>query len=333
MKHLFYFATAACMLAACSNNDTDLENSVKPINAEPIQLSQSVDRITARGIVESGSNVTSTILTCNATSPSEAWKSFTPQSSNVISEKTLTIWANVSTASFRAGEDAPVSLTTDLYYYTDNNTYLAAVAPAGTATTTTVNMQQQDGEQDVMYASADAGTKPSNSGTPIKLSFAHKTTQLNFALAKSDAAGTGDWDATIYVKGIAVQGAQVPSSVTFATGDVNWKTIDILQVPGISSSVIPAFGSTVAVGNSLMVNASHEIRLNVQLTINGENKNYMDVPVMKDTSNKLQTTIGCSHLITLTVKQPVTPDGEIQVATTATVEPWKTGTAGTGTLQ
>lgn len=335
MKNLFYLATAVCIMAACSNNDVDLEEITHPVNAVPIQLSQNVNGITARGVIENGSDVTATILTCNSNGAAN-WSDFNPKLNNTVNDASaLTDWANVSTATFKAGTNAAISLTTPLYYYTDNHTYLAAVAPAGTATSTTVDLLKQDGEQDVMYASADAGTKPSGSpASATNLAFSHLTTQLKFALGKSNNKGNGDWSATIYIKEITLQNAQVPTAVTFATGNVIWSNATSLSIPGITSSVVPAYPNTVSAGRSVMVNASDRLLLNVMLSIDGEDKSYVNIPVKNQEGKaNLQTVIGSSHLITLTVKEPVTPTGEAALVPTATVTPWNVGGEGSGTLE
>ena len=141
MKTKLSVAAMALLLASCSSNDNDLlpEN---PVNATPIQVSQSVQgMVKTRAAVGVGSDVTATVLVADGSSSNgdaADWANFSPVLANEVKEdggqNKLKTRATVSTASFKAGSKATVSLNPILYYHTTTGTksWLAAVAPAGT---------------------------------------------------------------------------------------------------------------------------------------------------------------------------------------------------------
>ena len=155
MKTKLSVAAMALLLASCSSNDNDLlpEN---PVNATPIQVSQSVQgMVKTRAAVGVGSDVTATVLVADGSSnnaDAADWANFSPVLANEVTEdggqNKLKTRATVSTASFKAGSKATVSLNPILYYHTTTGTksWLAAVAPAGTVSGTTVTIPQTDGE-------------------------------------------------------------------------------------------------------------------------------------------------------------------------------------------
>lgn len=343
-KQLLYGATVAIILAACSNNETEGIDTPQPNNAVPIRIGQTVEGMTARAAVENGSRVTATVLTVNYSSSYAAtvWNNFKAQYSNVInpSGNTLTTPANISTATFTAGTKQDVALNPVLYYYADNGTALVAVAPDGNLSGSKIEMKLQDGEQDVMYADAHIDTKPNDQNaadnSPVELTFKHKTTQLNFAF-KLSADPTSSWkDQSVSVKSISIQNASVPVSVNYANGTVNFNTPGTsLDVPGIVAG--NSISTTaVKIGRPVMVDASSDIKLDVTLTVGSKDYTFSNVPIMKDggtTEEKLQTAIGSSHLITLTVTEPVKPSDGVEITTKATVTKWTTGQEGSGDLK
>ena len=149
MKTKLSVAAMALLLASCSSNDNDLlpEN---PVNATPIQVSQSVQgMVKTRAAVGVGSDVTATVLVADGSSnnaDAADWANFSPVLANEVKEESgqnkLKTRATVSTASFKAGSKATVSLNPILYYHTTTGTksWLAAVAPAGTVSGTTVTI-------------------------------------------------------------------------------------------------------------------------------------------------------------------------------------------------
>lgn len=344
-KQVLYGATLVMILAACSNNETEGISPDQPKNAVPIRIGQTVEGMTARAAVENGSKVTATVLTVNYSSSYDAatvWNNFTAQSSNVVNEgnNTLTTPANISTATFTAGTNEAVALQPVLYYYADNGTALVAVAPDGNLSGSKIEMKLQDGEQDVMYADKQVDTKPDSQkaadNSPVALTFAHKTTQLNFAFQLSKAP-TSSWkDQSVSVKSISIQNASVPVSVNYANGTVNFKKPGTsLEVPGIVAG--NNIGTTaLKIGRPVMVDASSDIKLDVTLTVGSKDYTFSNVPIMKNggtNGEKLQTAIGSSHLITLTVTEPVKPSDGVEITTQATVTQWAPGQAGSGELK
>lgn len=346
-KHLLYCAAAALICSACHNESEDFEK-IQPQNAVSIRIGQKVEGLTARAAVDNGSQVSATILTIGYDNQYDAsvWNGFAPKYTNVIDNgsgsATLTIPANVSTATFIAGTDEAMNLQPTLYYY-EKGTAILAVSPAGTINGANVEMTLTDGEQDVMYAKAvEVASKPQDEAAaqsaPVSLTFEHKTTQLNFAFKMVAAASSGAWTGkSISVKNITIQNASVPKSVKYSDGKVNFSTPGTnLDVPGIVA------GNAVTteakkVGRPVMVDASSDIKLNVVLTIGSKDYTFSNVQVMRTEtgheSEKLTTAIGSSHLITLTIKEPVKPNGAIEITTQATVKPWVEGEDGSGTLE
>lgn len=340
MKTKLSVAAMALLLASCSSNDNDLlpEN---PVNATPIQVSQSVQgMVKTRAAVGVGSDVTATVLVADGSSnnaDAADWANFSPVLANEVKEENgqnkLKTRATVSTASFKAGSKATVSLNPILYYNTAASTksWLAAVAPAGTVSGTTVTIPQTDGEQDVMLADAAEAGSSSSQQNP-ELTFKHLTTQLNFEM-KVTAQNGGEWtDKTISLKKISVQKAQVPAEVNVAptsgeTGVSKWTDAAMMNVGGISSVTLGA--DAVRVGNPLMIQASGQVVIDAVISVGGTDITFNNVTIKKqDNTTDLSTEAGKSHLITLNVTEPLTPADATKMTVTATVTDWVAGDAG-----
>ena len=340
MKTKLSVAAMALLLASCSSNDNDLlpEN---PVNATPIQVSQSVQgMVKTRVAVGVGSDVTATVLVADGSSnnaDAADWANFSPVLANEVKEENgqnkLKTRATVSTASFKAGSKATVSLNPILYYHTTSGTksWLAAVAPAGTVSGTTVTIPQTDGEQDVMLADAAAAGSSSSASEP-ELTFNHLTTQLNFEM-KVTAQNGGEWtDKTISLKKISVRNAQVPVEVNVApasgkAGVSKWTDAAMMNVGGISSVALGA--DAVRVGNPLMIQASGQVVIDAVISVGGTDITFNNVTIKKqDNKTNLSTEAGKSHLITLNVTEPLTPADATKMTVTATVTDWVAGDAG-----
>ena len=340
MKTKLSVAAMALLLASCSSNDNDLlpEN---PVNATPIQVSQSVQgMVKTRAAVGVGSDVTATGLVADGSSnnaDAADWANFSPVLANEVKEENgqnkLKTRATVSTASFKAGSKATVSLNPILYYHTTSGTksWLAAVAPAGTVSGTTVTIPQTDGEQDVMLADAAAAGSSSSASEP-ELTFKHLTTQLNFEM-KVTAQNGGEWtDKTISLKKISVRNAQVPVEVNVApasgkAGVSKWTDAAMMNVGGISSVALGA--DAVRVGNPLMIQASGQVVIDAVISVGGTDITFNNVTIKKqDNKTNLSTEAGKSHLITLNVTEPLTPADATKMTVTATVTDWVAGDAG-----
>ena len=337
MKTKLSVAAMALLLASCSSNDNDLlpEN---PVNATPIQVSQSVQgMVKTRAAVGVGSDVTATVLVADGDQAAD-WTKFSPVLANEVKEdggqNKLTTRATVSTASFKADSKATVSLNPILYYHTTASTksWLAAVAPAGTVSGTTVTIPQTDGEQDVMLAdAAEAGS--SSSQQKPELTFKLLTTQLNFEMKLTTQASGGEWSGqTVSLKKISVQDAQVPAEVNVApasgkAGVSKWTDAAVMNVGGISSVALGA--DAVRVGNPLMIQASGQVVIDAVISVGGTDITFSNVTIKKqDNTTDLSTEAGKSHLITLNVTEPLTP----KMTVTATVTDWVAGDAGKADL-
>ena len=336
MKTKLSVAAMALLLASCSSNDNDLlpEN---PVNATPIQVSQSVQgMVKTRAAVGVGSDVTATVLVADGDQAAD-WTKFSPVLANEVKEENgqnkLKTRATVSTASFKAGSKATVSLNPILYYHTTASTksWLAAVAPAGTVSGTTVTIPQTDGEQDVMLAdAAEAGS--SSSQQKPELTFKHLTTQLNFEMKLTTQASGGEWSGqTVSLKKISVQDAQVPAEVNVApasgkAGVSKWTDAAVMNVGGISSVALGA--DAVRVGNPLMIQASGQVVIDAVISVGGTDITFNNVTIKKQDDANLSTVAGKSHLITLNVTEPLTPEDATKMTVTATVTDWVAGDAG-----
>ena len=194
-----------------------------------------------------------------------------------------------------------------------------------------MTIPQTDGEQDVMLADAAAAGSSSSASEP-ELTFKHLTTQLNFEM-KVTAQNGGEWtDKTISLKKISVRNAQVPVEVNVApasgkAGVSKWTDAAMMNVGGISSVALGA--DAVRVGNPLMIQASGQVVIDAVISVGGTDITFNNVTIKKqDNKTNLSTEAGKSHLITLNVTEPLTPEDATKMTVTATVTDWVAGEAG-----
>lgn len=333
MRTRIGMALLALLAVGCSENE-NMSNPEIPVNAKPIQVGQRVQGVT-RAVVTEGSSVTATVLMCDGAIAD--WGSFTAVKKNTITEGVLKARANVSTASFKAGTSAAVTLIPSLYYDHATNTtksHLVAVAPDGTvgASGTVVMMKDVDGQQDVMYASAEDAGSETSPQTPA-LTFNHLTTQLSFEIKITEATGTGEWDGkAVAVKNISVLSAQLPQSVDAADGAVSWSTPASLSVPNLTS--VSLNNDFSKVGNPVMIKGEGTVKVDVTLAVDDADITITNVDIKDPNGSNLTTGIGESHLISLNVIEPsATTGGEVTVSAQATVTPWKDGASGSADVE
>lgn len=330
MKAKMSIALLGLMIAAgCSENDQVSLPQV-PENAVPINIGQQVDAVT-RAVAENGAVVSATILRCDGADAS--WTEFAKVDQNVINTGNLETRANVSVGTFIVGTETPVALNPALYYNTNNTTasHIAAVSPAGTMESrgTVVSFSTTDGTQDVMYAPTIGVGASTDAEAAHDLAFAHKTTQLNFKLKIQNAADNGKWTGkNVTLKSIKVQAAAVPQSVNASTGEVTWTTAASMPVPQISNLVLNTTSETTA-GVPFMIKPNTSVMLDVAIAVGDESITFTNINVTKAGGiEPLATSEGKSHTITLTVKEPQTAAGAVEIVTTATVTPWEAGDSG-----
>lgn len=324
---------ALLVLSSCGNEQVDNER-VDSTGATPIRVGYSVQGMSAstRGAVVEGSEVTATVLMCDGNTNTN-WSGFTKVDRNELdADGGLSKRATVSIASFKVGE-AGMSLNPTLYYNKDNTTksFLAAVAPSGELTGTSVSFSTKDGLQDVMYAPATAPVTSTNAD-PLNLAFEHRTTQLSFAVKVKKADSNGEWEGkTVSLKSITIQQTSLPEAMDVANGNMKWSSpaADLL-VPGIAATVLT--GTATPIGNPVMVAPSQKVVLNVVITVGGVDKPFKNVTVKNASAEDLQTLVGNSHVVTLTIEEPKTPEGATTITSAAQLAPWKTGEPGTATL-
>lgn len=324
---------ALLVLSSCGNEQVD-NVGMDSTGATPIRVGYSVKGMSAstRGSVVEGSEVTATVLMCDGNSNSN-WGGFTKVDKNELAEDgSLSKRATVSTASFTVGV-AGMSLNPTLYYNKDNTTksFLAAVAPSGELTGTSVSFSTKDGLQDVMYAPVTAPATSANAD-PLNLAFEHRTTQLSFAVKVKKATANGEWGGkTVSLKSITIQQTSLPEAMDVANGNMKWSSpaADLL-VPGIAATVLTE--TATPIGSAVMVAPSQKVVLDVVITVGGIDKPFKNVTVKNASTTNLQTQVGNSHVVTLTVEEPKTPEGATTITSAAQLAPWKTGEPGVATL-
>lgn len=150
---------------------------------------------------------------------------------------------------------------------------------------------------------------------------------------KVTAQNGGEWtDKTISLKKISVRNAQVPVEVNVApasgkAGVSKWTDAAMMNVGGISSVALGA--DAVRVGNPLMIQASGQVVIDAVISVGGTDITFNNVTIKKqDNTTDLSTEAGKSHLITLNVTEPLTPEDATKMTVTATVTDWVAGDAG-----
>ena len=347
MKKILTMAAVALLAASCSNDKDVITPDLGTANAPvAIKLTQSVEGITTKAPITSGSQVEGIVVMVDVTSGHEHdWGSFNPVYKNEINgtTKALEKRANVAGAVFTAGTETDITLTPTLYY--DNaqvsakNSHITAVVPSGTIESSKVVFGKVDGLQDVMTIGADqdAGTAASPNQNGCKLTFAHKTTQLVFAASYTSVADNkGEWAGKdVSIKSIKVLGTQLPQSVNLTNGDVNWATASDFSVPNITTTTLSTTASTIS--PAVMVAPSNDIKLNVTINVGGTDRTFLNVPVMdsKNAGEKLNAQEGYAHTVTLNITEPDKPTGDNVKAleVKATVNEWKQGNGGTVDLK
>ena len=338
MKTKMSVALLTLLIAAgCSEND-QINLPEAPVNAVPINLGQQVNAV-SRAVAADGVNVSATLLMCDGSGDEVDWSKFVKVEKNVIDQSNqLTSRASISAASFTVA----ATPANDISLNHGVKSFIAAVSPAGKVADSgaSVNFNQEDGTQDVMWASTvsvgSAKDEKNADGTAkYNLAFTHKTTQLNFAVALTRVQGGGEWqNKKVALKSIAVQKASVPQAINVANGDITWSTPVTFKVPGISEAAIAA--TATEVGESFMINPYTEVILDVVITVDGAEKIFNNVRVTTDGDGGAKVDLareeGKSHKITLTIQEPANADTAVTIKTTATVKPWVQGASGSADL-
>ena len=99
-----------------------------------------------------------------------------------------------------------------------------------------------------------------------------------------------------------------------------------MNVAGISNVALGA--DAVRVGNPLMIQASGQVVIDAVISVGGTDITFNNVTIKKQDDANLSTVAGKSHLITLNVTEPLTPEDATKMTVTATVTDWVAGDAG-----
>lgn len=334
-RYPFLAAMVLTVLAGCNNNEFE-EGPAIAAGETPIIVKTGV---ATKAAIGTGDEVTATFaLISSVTAPdAAAWNSFVPRKTNVFTDANIfsdyaADAANVSTGIFTANATTAqaISFNPDLYYNKTKvsesfeTAYLVGVAPAGTVVTGgTVNFSTKDGEQDIMYASQiSKGVESEAETNENTFAFNHLTGQVSFTV-KKEAAVTE----VVTVKSLKLKSVQLPASIKLADGNVTYDTPADLLLPNvINSQAITTEG--VATGNPVMISPIAALNIDVTITIGGKDKTYSNVPVTFEEGKGTGVTKGNASLVTITVKEQVTPS-ETPITATATVVAWGTGNKGT----
>lgn len=341
----------ALIMASCSNDDVNtVINNNEVANAVPVLINQKVAGVETKAAIIPGNEMKAVIVMVDganngATEPD--FTKFTPKTDNDLTPiegqdnkfklENDAARANVANTQFTASTTGKeIALTPTLYYPVDGeaspkNTWILGVAPQGTVSGTTVTFAETDGLQDVMFADKQAAGDNTQKQT-ITLDFNHKTTQLTFVAKLSKELTGTDWAGkTVSVKSITVQAAQVPASLDFQKGAVNWKDGAKLTVAGCNTALST---SSCAPSVPIMVRATTDIMVDIDLSIEGVIKSYTNLYIKNaDLSGNLATVEGESHEVTFTITPPTKAEGAVAITTSAKVVDWVKGAAGTVTIK
>lgn len=338
-RYPFLVAMVLTVLAGCNNNEFE-EGPAIAAGEIPIIVKTGV---ATKAAIGTGDEVTATFALISSVSAPDAavWNGFVPRKTNVFTEANAFAdyaadAANVSTGIFTANATTAqeISFNPDLYYnkkQVSGNKYEAAylvgVAPAGTVVTGgTVHFSTKDGEQDVMYASQiSKGVGSEAESNKNTFAFNHMTGQVCFTVKKETAVTE-----VVTVKSVKLKAVQLPASIKLADGSVTYDTQADLVLPNvINSQAVTTEG--VAIGNPVMISPIAALNIDVTITIGGKDKTYLNVPVAFEEGKGTGVTKGNASLVTITVKEQVTPS-ETPITATATVVAWGTGNKGTVNL-
>ena len=344
-KSLVSMAALALIMASCSNDEENVINNGEVANAVPVQISQTVTGVETKAAIIPGNKMDAVIIMVDGNSSSASapdFDSFVPKKDNTLNNESKFASdgdrANYANTQFTASTTANgIVLTPTLYYPVDgsanpNKTWILGVAPQGTVSGTTVTFTQADGFQDVMFAGQQAaGNGTESDKTKAALNFQHTTTQLTFvAQLSGELAGTEWENKTVSVKEITIQNAQVPASLAFNTGTVNWKDAASLMVAGCNTAL-----STTACAPSVpvMVKPATDILVNIDLSVEGAIQSYTNLKIKKEDGSNLSTAEGFSHQVTFNITPPKTAQGAVGIEASAKIEAWKPGDAGKVDIQ
>lgn len=286
---------ALAALAGCSKSEN--ENTSFGDNV-PVTLSAGIPTASiapgSRAVVETGTAFTAGVA---------GW-----ETSGAVAYGNATTW--YTTANITASTTAqPVSLAAPQVYNANNGikTHMKAWYPAGTPANGAVTFTNTDGTVDALLAGQVVGSKNDNTGK--ELQFAHKSTQLKFAVVAdaSLAAGTT-------IEKISVLNAELPIGFDLTADAVTYAAPATLDVPGIPADKVISTTATV-VGEPVMIKPM--TGNTVTLRIETSTATFESVTAtIDDDTNFVE---GKAYTIMLTFKQQA-------VNLTATVAEWTTGT-------
>lgn len=298
MKHTILSLLAIAALVGCSKSENETGNSGEEGNSTPIVLSAGIPTATvtpvSRAAVETGDTFTAGVA---------GW-----ETDGTVAYGNATTW--YTTASIMASTTAqPVALAAPQVYNAADavKTYMKAWHPAGATSNGAVTFSNTDGTVDALLAGEVVGSKSDNTGKVLQ--FAHKSTQLKFAVVAdaSLAAGTT-------IKKITVLDAELPTGFDLTADAATYAAPATLDVPGIPADKEISTTATV-VGEPVMIKPMTGNTVTLRIETSAATFEGVTATIDGD-ANFVE---GKAYTITLTFKQQ-------SLDLTATVAEWTTGT-------
>ncbi len=294
MKRIILSLLAFAALAGCSENEREGAPSGDEV---PITLRAGLPAAAiasdSRAVVETGTAFTAGVA---------GW-----ETSGVPAYDRAAEW--YTTADITASTTAqPVSLAASQVYDANDRikTHMKAWYPAGQPAEGKVTFANPDGTVDALLAEPISGSKNDNAGKVLR--FAHKSTQLRFAVV-ADASLAGGTT----IEKISVLDAELPAGFDLAADAVTYAAAATLDVPGIPADKVISTTAAV-VGEPVMIRPIAGNAIALRIETSAATFDRVTATIDDDTD----FVEGKAYTITLTFKQQ-------SLNLTATVAEWTTG--------
>ncbi|MDH6358337.1 fimbrillin family protein [Parabacteroides sp. PF5-9] len=300
MKNVcFAIVFAIAVLAGCTNDESS------PADHNEIMVGATVYASITKAPVKTGDEFSAAITAFEGIAAPTDW-TVTPA------------WKNSVTITAAESGSPRVPLNTSKVYPATGNVYMRGWHPNIPSVNGVVQFAA-DGKEDIMWG----GEVEGNKSNPVNaFVFTHSLTQLNFQIqATAEFLASNP---TKRLEKIEVLNVGLPTSMQIGNGSVTYSNRAQFNLPGFSGSFLST--NLTKVGEPLMIQSVNALSVKVWYT--GE-ANGITVPILDENNNPLNAETGKSHLVTLYFKGT----NEEVIKATASVTPWETGAAGTGTIE